>query len=124
MSCTIGVSVDDDCLRELENKLVTARKEHVCCECRGKIKKGDKYELFTGIGDGNIERYKTCEDCLSLRKAFFKDFYFERMWEDLKDHIYDNGEGSIIECLPKLTQNARDRVFGILEEYMEIKNCV
>ena len=45
----------------------TARKEHKCCECHLKIRKGDKYHHAKGCWDGVWQEFKTCESCDDLR---------------------------------------------------------
>ena len=47
-----------------------ARKEHRCCECGRVIRKGEEYERVTGMWDGYIDTFKTCQYCVSLRDAF------------------------------------------------------
>ncbi len=47
----------------------TARKEHKCCECRGVIQAGEKYDYFSGKWDGEMSVFKTCSDCKLLRGA-------------------------------------------------------
>lgn len=44
-----------------------ARKQHKCCECRGRIQLGETYERASGIWDGEPMRFKTCCDCAALR---------------------------------------------------------
>lgn len=43
-----------------------AAKEHRCCECRGVIKKGERYHVHSGIWEGRPERFKRCADCESF----------------------------------------------------------
>lgn len=47
----------------------TARKAHVCCECRGPIKVGSRFEYTSGKWDGHFETFKTCGYCANLRAA-------------------------------------------------------
>lgn len=49
-------------------KIVVARLEHKCCECRRIIKPGEQYERVFGVWDGISETYKTCRICLDLRE--------------------------------------------------------
>jgi len=49
----------------------TARKEHVCCECEGDIKPGDKYEEVRGKWDGEIRVFKTCMPCVIMCDDIF-----------------------------------------------------
>jgi hypothetical protein len=46
----------------------TARKEHRCCECRGVIRKGEKYYKHHGIWDHEPAEFKVCAECEELRK--------------------------------------------------------
>ena len=46
-----------------------ARKEHACCECKGKILKGEVYNHFSGIWEGRAGRYRTCVECDRIRRA-------------------------------------------------------
>lgn len=50
-----------------------ARKEHRCCECRGVIQIGERYEYCTGIWD-EPDTFKTCHDCVELRDEIAKKF--------------------------------------------------
>lgn len=46
-----------------------ARKDHICCECKRVIKKGEKYEYITACWECiGVENYKTCLGCARLRK--------------------------------------------------------
>lgn len=44
-----------------------ARTPHKCCECRGVIRPGERYEYVRGLWDGRWSTYRTCADCLHLR---------------------------------------------------------
>lgn len=44
-----------------------ARKEHRCCECRGKILKGESYNYHSGVWDSQGRSFKVCVDCDLLR---------------------------------------------------------
>jgi hypothetical protein len=46
-----------------------AYKVHHCCECRGAIQKGDRYQYVSGIWDGTPCSMKTCARCAILRDA-------------------------------------------------------
>jgi len=47
----------------------TARKPHICCECRRAIKPGERYQVISGLWEGEWSTYKTCESCADLRDA-------------------------------------------------------
>jgi hypothetical protein len=52
-----------------EEKIVKARKEHKCCECYRPIPVGTQYERITGKCCGDIDKYKTCLECMNIRKG-------------------------------------------------------
>ena len=52
-------------------KYITARKQHVCCECRGPIFKGDSYEKYFIVSD-YCSDYKTCYYCVIAREWLTK----------------------------------------------------
>ena len=45
-----------------------ARKDHVCYECGGVIKKGEQYNYHHGIWNGEPGDFKICVDCDVLRE--------------------------------------------------------
>lgn len=49
-----------------------ARKEHTCCECRGIIMPGETYQVVSGVWSGGAgpARFKTCWDCMDLRRRY------------------------------------------------------
>ena len=53
-------------------KIVKAKKEHKCCECREIIPKGQKYHRASGKWDGEMRSYKTCLPCMRIRDDYCK----------------------------------------------------
>src|SRR3990167_3096675 len=49
-------------------KIVTARKEHRCEECRVTILHGERYEIVIGKWGTSIDEFKTCSRCLAVRQ--------------------------------------------------------
>lgn len=41
----------------------TARKDHTCCECNDRIKKGRKYIDLNGLWEDEWHAYKMCSFC-------------------------------------------------------------
>jgi hypothetical protein len=81
----------------------TARKEHVCCECKRVIAKGERYSWFSSKNDGRIFTAKTCLVCEEIREALYCDgYYFGRMWTDIREQFFEQG-GLNIKCVDKLT---------------------
>lgn len=50
-----------------------AKKEHKCFECRGVIEPGEKYHRTWGVWNGEVSKFKTCDDCETLRHLMGKD---------------------------------------------------
>ena len=44
-----------------------ARKSHICYECKSAIVPGEIYEYCSGLWEGQISSYKTCNSCVSAR---------------------------------------------------------
>lgn len=64
----------------------TARKEHICLECRKTIKPGDKYEYTAGKWDGEFETFKTCKPCVAIWNEYFCGC---RIYGDLNVMVYE-----------------------------------
>lgn len=83
-----------------------ARKEYVCIECHQPIRKGDIYVRFAASDDGRVFSNRTCLLCEEIREALYCDgYYFGRMWEDIREQIFNEG-GLSIACVEKLTTPA------------------
>lgn len=76
-----------------------ARKEHRCCECGGKILKGESYNYHSGVWDGQGRSFKVCVDCDLLRKIADKD-------RDIEDRV---AFGSLVEHIMDHEDPATDR---------------
>lgn len=117
-SCSInsygGCDYDEiSCYRMIEYK---ASKNHVCGECGTEIKKGAKYKYESMRFDGEFHRYKTCNDCISIRDNLFHSWLYENIIDDLKEEVR-NCNGDIPEkCISKLTPRAREMVCGMIED--------
>lgn len=53
-----------------EEKIITARKQHKCCECSGVIEPGKKYHYVRGLWEGSFETFKTCMPCKTIRDEY------------------------------------------------------
>ncbi len=49
-------------------RILKARKEHRCFECRRTIVKGQPYERTAGVWNGSFSTYKICFACRTLRE--------------------------------------------------------
>ena len=55
----------------ISNKMVVARKEHVCGHCRGLIAVGERHRHFKEIFDGEFFSGRVCAECCA---AIIKDW--------------------------------------------------
>ena len=113
--------VDDYVVPEFYSSVIRkSKKEHTCCECGRVISSNEQYENVYGKWDGNIEEFKTCCDCLSIRNAMFCDGVVHgSIIEDLRNHIdYCNGEISS-DVIMKLTPVARRVVLEMIDDEFE-----
>ena len=71
MSFTCDCSYDGYEEPELyDERFPIAKKKHMCCECGGNIKPGQKYHRATGKWDGDFRSFKTCLPCNSIREHY------------------------------------------------------
>lgn len=96
-------------------RVVTAYKDHQCCECLDVIPRGARYEIAQGKSD-SFWTAKSCMPCMEIRKAFVcGPWEFGRLWESIEDEMFPVWDThGPIDCLAKLKtdaaiQKARDR---------------
>lgn len=98
--------------------MVAGRKAHLCAECHQQIAKGEQHEVFSGLMEGHWHTYRTCQDCISARKAFFRfGCYFTFVWEEIEEHL--RFADITVCCLEKLTPAARAKVIELIDEVLE-----
>ena len=51
-----------------KDKMVVARKDHICYECRKPIPKKTLYENHSGLWHNQWRRYKICIECADLHR--------------------------------------------------------
>lgn len=73
-------------------KIVTAKKEHECCECKEPIKPGEQYEdifiVWNDYDESWPTTYKTCLQCKRVRDDLFEQgycLYYGFLWEHIKN---------------------------------------
>lgn len=67
MECScIDACVDEFC-ECLEDNIVTAKKQHICDECRKIIEYGQQYRREKTVFNGKFNTHKNFLDCNSIR---------------------------------------------------------
>lgn len=74
-----------------------ARKNHICCECRGRILAKEQYEYSSGIWEGRPDSFKTCLACIEAEKKFNSIlgsycFNLGDMYQDTRDFAEDKAK--------------------------------
>lgn len=89
------VYVDHDSYPEFcSEKLVRARKPHICGECGDPIQPGDLHEYVTGKWDGCFSDHRTCARCLNVRHDYFESWIYGEMVEAFQEtHGIDYRDG-------------------------------
>lgn len=117
MECSIDVDSDGERASCGSSYIRKARKEHKCDECRRTITKGEQYEVVTGRWSDRFDRYKTCADCLSIRKMFFSSWTIGSILDDIAYQIVEEWNGDVPEkCIIGLTPKAKDKIFALIEK--------
>ncbi len=84
----------------------TARKEHKCYECSGKISKGERYEHTRGKWDGYFSNFNVCCRCHDIR-----------IWTKNNVPCLCWGYGNLIddckEAIEEATRRAPDETKGL-----------
>ena len=116
-NCSIDTDFDDYGSVTLRQVVCKARKQHRCGECGRVINKGESYEAYNGVCEGDFFWAKTCSDCLSLRNSFFKGgFMFGGVRDEIHNYISDVSGDVEESCIVNLTDNAKEFVFEAIEK--------
>ena len=94
-----------------------AKKNWRCGECGRVIPVGEKYFCHIGKWNGKFKVDRTCLDCRSVTEHLFCGYVFGQVWEQLTDHVHDNGaDGLSWSKIAKLTPTAREKVCALIEK--------
>lgn len=84
----IGGDYDEGESCELFNsRVIVARKDHLCCECKEPIRKGDSYHFERGKWEGEFSSFKTCRECAEIRTIFScgGGFLYRSLWDQMRE---------------------------------------
>jgi hypothetical protein len=103
-----------------DQRIVKARKPHKCCECYREIAAGSEYECITGKCDGYIDRYKTCLDCMNIRRGLACGAVgLTMLWDEIAQ-VFDQFVSTA--CLTKIKTPSAKAYF--LERWREHRGLV
>lgn len=120
MECQIEHNPDElvEVLEESENRILNS--PCTCCECGETIQPRTLHKYTRFLYDYREYEQCVCLDCVSITDAFFKDCYAPgRVLEMVRDKIWDLGGEVDSSCILPLTEKAKDRVFGYIQEVID-----
>ena len=75
-------------------KTVRARKEHICCECGGKIRRGEIHNTAKSLYEGEWSLLRRCPACQAAacdmeELTSAHGGCFCNMWGDMRDRLWE-----------------------------------
>lgn len=112
--CDVCLSMGDGdgCCEFYDSKIVTARKNHTCDECRLPIVRGLRYWRSVGKWEGEVSSFKECLLCYEIREVFSCGegwMHGAGLWEAMADYVFPSLKTSS-PCFAKLTHAAKQFV--------------
>lgn len=119
-ACLYGGWDDYDEFGFQHHEMRTARKSHVCRECKREIRPGERYEHFSSKNDGSLFTVKTCETCAEIRSSLYCDgFVFGNLWADVRSQLFPRFS---LACVEKLkTSAAKEVLTKRYQEYLGVQ---
>jgi hypothetical protein len=115
--CFIDIDLNETTEFHIE-KMVKAKKEHRCIECKQLIHKGEVYEVVTLKYRGDsIFSCKTCSSCKEVRDVFCCSWYYGMVWELIIENIQEADIN--LGCLDNLSKEAVNKFLIFYEKYLE-----
>lgn len=124
MECSCAIDPCYDCDEpgiQTGPEMVESEVAETCTECASPILPGTRHEHITFTyqpytSGETVEVYRTCLDCLSLRRHFFCSFGYGCLWEDFRQHVQEFLEEFPYALLAELTPAAREAACEIIED--------
>ena len=113
--CSCVFDPDLDCVdtEKITSKHQTNKTRYrECSEC-GKPTKSFLYEFVRF--DGHKERFNTCPTCENIRNVLCCSWFYGNVLDNVRDSINENNCGVSEDCIIKLTPEARDVIFEMIE---------
>lgn len=83
----IDSDYDGDEASFFSEKWVTARKPHLCAECKLPIAKGEKYRRVAGKWEGDLDTFHFCASCEDIAHEFMDGARcFGILWDEMQSN--------------------------------------
>ncbi len=99
-----------------------ARKEHICVECKGVIKKDEQYTYHSGVWEGIGQDFKVCCDCQELRDTITEGLFHDEVlvfgglsdsFDDMNDPTISKAHDKFLETMYKRNKKFHDEMTWI-----------
>ena len=124
MSCEvcIGQNCHDGVVETLSESFPKARMPHKCYECRRVIVPGEAYHRFTGVWEGESQRYDTCWQCQEIRAVFScgEGWIWGQLWEDMEEMAFPKLT-TATECFQELSPAAKQFVLDKWQKWKGLR---
>lgn len=104
-----------------------ARKEHICVECKGVIKKDEQYTYHSGVWEGIGQDFKVCYDCQEIRDTISEGLFEDRdlVFGGLSDSFDDMSDPTISKAHDRFleTKYKRNKVFHDIMTWVFCNSC-
>ena len=112
---------DGEAAEFYDSRIVRARRDHACYECRRVIVAGATYERITGKWDGEFLSHAFCADCSDISSSLSCDGTreFGNLWGEIEDYVFP---ALTTGCLAKL-QTASAKAY-LLERWRKWKGLL
>lgn len=123
MVCCPLSGVDGESPSFFSDKIVKAKKEHRCSECKEAIPIKTQYEYASGCWDGDFQVYKTCMSCVEIRAHFAcgNGWTYGYLWNDLEENFFPDMKAGG-PCMEGLSPEAKARLFELRLKWLENNN--
>jgi len=102
----------------VDNAVVRARKDYVCCECDDPITKGTEHERYKMLWEGSFSTSRTCLSCVEIRDHFACNgrWIFGCLWGDLEENFFPEMKMGG-PCMQGLSPEAKARLVAARMEW-------
>lgn len=127
MSCDLSfdeASDDADPVEFVDSKIVVARKDHVCVECKGQIRKDETHRRVAYRFEGQFHAERICQPCMWIAAEFEHHVLGGYLWDQMAE-AWDEG-AHVLSCIarcPTVASKAkmRDRFNAYQEQRLVVR---
>jgi hypothetical protein len=120
MGCSCVVSEEGEPIYNYSSSFRKSAKPLKCGECYGEISPLKRYNLITGVCDGERLNHRVCMDCLSvIQHMFCGGSCAGTVWQDVEVNLEAIDCDMDLCCLENLTPRARTMYIDAIDEVLD-----